>query len=46
VVRPHRDREGGDGGGGRDQATYPKIGLREKTGRISVTIPKNGSAMM
>src|SRR5690625_798767 len=25
---------------------YPKIGLREKTGRISVTIPKKGSAMM
>ncbi len=23
---------------------YPKIGLREKTGKISVAIPKNGSA--
>ena len=23
---------------------YPKIGLRLKTGRISVAIPKNGSA--
>ena len=26
--------------------TYPKIGLRLNTGRISVTMPKNGSAMM
>ena len=26
--------------------TYPKIGLRLNTGRISETIPKNGSAMM
>ena len=26
--------------------TYPKIGLRLKTGRISVTMPKNGNAMM
>jgi hypothetical protein len=25
---------------------YPKIGLRENTGMMSVTIPKNGSAMM
>ena len=26
--------------------TYPKIGLRLNTGRISVTMPKNGNAMM
>ncbi len=26
--------------------TYPKIGLRLKTGRISVMMPKNGNAMM
>ncbi len=25
---------------------YPKIGLRENTGKISLTMPKNGSAMM
>ncbi len=25
---------------------YPKRGLREKTGRTSLMIPKNGSAMM
>ena len=26
--------------------TYPKIGLRLNTGRISVMMPKNGNAMM
>ncbi len=25
---------------------YPKSGLREKTGRTSLMIPKNGNAMM
>ena len=27
-------------------AVYPKIGLREKTGRISETMPIAGSTMM
>ena len=46
VVRPHGDRQDRDAERGADQADVAEDRFRLNTGRISVMMPKNGSAMM